>query len=90
MRGFSLELKARGAELLIISDEELSKETGKATDFIVVARDEPHGALKKRPRQPPRDRYRDYYGDGYYYYSDRRYYRYQRRRPRYNSFYDWW
>lgn len=75
---------------VIISDEELSKETGKATDFIVVASDEPHGALKKRPRQPRPDRYREYYNDGYYYYSDRRYYRYQRRRPRYNSFFDWW
>ena len=75
---------------LIISDEELSKETGKGTDFIVVASNEPHGALKKRPRQPPPDTYRDYYDDDYYFFSDRRNYRYERRRPRYNSFLNWW
>ncbi len=53
---------------IIISDEELNKETGKATDFIVVASDEPQGALKKRKRQPPPSYYRDFYDDDYYYY----------------------
>jgi hypothetical protein len=37
---------------LIISDEAMHKETGKATDFVVVMSGEPQGALKKRRRPP--------------------------------------
>ena len=44
---------------LIVSDEEISKETGKGTDFIVLISGEPQGGLRKRPRQAPtRDFYR--------------------------------
>lgn len=75
---------------LIISDEELSKETGKATDFVVVVNSEPHGALKKRPRPPKRDYYLD---DGYGYYGyqqqplppSRRYYN-----PPSKGLFGWW
>lgn len=60
---------------LIISDEAASKETGKATDFIVLVSGYPQGGIQKRKKQPP-SYYRfdddDYY-DNYY---DRR-----RRRP---------
>jgi hypothetical protein len=35
---------------LIISDEDVSKETGPATDFIVLKSGEPQGGLKNRPR----------------------------------------
>lgn len=53
---------------LIISDEGPSKETGKGTDHIVVSSDDPQGALKIRPRQPPPLNYnRYYYDDGYGY-----------------------
>ncbi len=48
---------------LIISDEAMHKETGKATDFIVVMSGEPQGALKKR-RRPP-DNYFYPYDYGY-------------------------
>ena len=44
---------------LIISDEELSTETGKNTDFVVVLNDEPQGGIKKRRAAGvarPRDR----------------------------------
>jgi len=79
---------------LIISDEELSKETGKATDFIVVVGDEPHGALAKRKRVPPPSNYRDYFDDDYYFSyrpSNRPYYRYERRRaPSYKGPFGWW
>jgi hypothetical protein len=78
---------------LIISDEEQSKETGKATDFIIVASDEPQGALAKRKRQPPPSYYFDYYDDGYYF-SYRPYrpnYRYDRRRPSGpKGLFSWW
>lgn len=50
---------------IIVSDEELSKETGKATEFVVVMSGEPAGALKKRPKPSPDrgfDRYYDPYG----------------------------
>jgi len=57
---------------VIVSDEEASKETGKATDFVVLISGEPQGGIKKRKRQPPPDYY--YYDD----YDD--YYRYDRRR----------
>jgi hypothetical protein len=43
---------------LIISDEGLSRETGKGTDFVVVMSGEPQGALKIRKRNP-------YSSDGY-------------------------
>ena len=43
---------------LIISDEALSKETGKGTDFIVVMSGEPQGGIKIRRRPQP-------WGDGY-------------------------
>ena len=79
---------------LIVSDEELNKETGKATDFIVVASDEPQGALAKRKRLPPPSYYRDYFDDDYYFSyrpSSRPYYRYERRRaPRFKGPFGWW
>jgi hypothetical protein len=84
------DVKARASEYawpgtsLIVSDEGLSKETGKATDFVVLISGEPQGGIKKRPRQPPPDYYR-YYDDDYYYY-DRRY----RRAPRNPSFFSFW
>ena len=37
---------------LIVSDEGLSRETGKDTDFVVVMSGEPQGALKIRQREP--------------------------------------
>lgn len=77
----------------IISDEELSKETGKDTDFIIVASDEPQGALKKRKRQPPRNQYRDYYSDDYYYSYRPPYpskYGYGRRPPKNNGLFSFW
>jgi L,D-transpeptidase catalytic domain len=43
---------------LIISDEALSKETGKGTDFVVVMSGEPQGGIKIRRRPQP-------WGDGY-------------------------
>lgn len=71
---------------LIISDEEMSKETGEATDFVVLISGEPQGGIKKRPRQPPSDYYQ--YDP---YYSD--YYGYERRRkPQryYSPFFSFW
>ena len=61
---------------LIVSDEEMSKETGQATDFVVLISGEPQGGLKKRRHQgPPADFYRydvdNYYGD--HRYRSRRY-----------------
>jgi hypothetical protein len=38
---------------LIISDEALSRETGKGTDFIAVLSEEPQGGLIMRRRHPP-------------------------------------
>ena len=46
---------------LIISDEPAHKETGKATDFVVVISGEPQGGIKLRPK-PQYDDY--YWGDG--------------------------
>jgi hypothetical protein len=40
---------------LIVSDEALSKETGKGTDFVVVMSGEPQGSLKIRRRPQPWD-----------------------------------
>jgi hypothetical protein len=42
---------------LIISDEGLSSETGKGTDFIVLLSGEPQGSLKIRRRAPAQTRY---------------------------------
>ena len=39
---------------LIISDEDLNKETGPATDFIVVSSADPQGGLKMRKPEPPK------------------------------------
>jgi hypothetical protein len=39
---------------LIISDEDLNKETGPATDFIVVSSTDPQGGLKMRKPEPPK------------------------------------
>lgn len=53
---------------IIVSDEELSKETGKGTDFVVLISGEPQGGLKSRPKssQPStRRRSRDYFDDDY-------------------------
>ncbi|HJU29799.1 MAG TPA: L,D-transpeptidase family protein [Hyphomicrobiaceae bacterium] len=61
---------------LIVSDEPMSKETGKGTDFIVVMSGEPQGGLKIRRRPQP-------YGGDY----DRPY----RRSPYYEgSPFSWW
>ncbi len=38
---------------LIISDEDQNKETGPATDFIVVSSTDPQGGLKMRKPEPP-------------------------------------
>jgi hypothetical protein len=52
---------------LIVSDEAISKETGKGTDFIVVMSGEPQGGIKKRRRPEPWSRYdRSPYGYGGY------------------------
>jgi lipoprotein-anchoring transpeptidase ErfK/SrfK len=48
---------------LIVSDEGLSIETGKDTDFVIVMSDEPQGALKVRQREPrPADPWSSPYG----------------------------
>ncbi|HEX6001346.1 MAG TPA: L,D-transpeptidase family protein [Hyphomicrobiaceae bacterium] len=61
------ELVAPGASL-IVSDEKLSRETGKATEFIVVMSGEPQGGIKIRRRSPPPEvryyRARPSYGGG--------------------------
>jgi hypothetical protein len=50
---------------LIVSDEGLSIETGKDTDFVVVMSGEPQGALKVRQREPrPADFWGGYGGYG--------------------------
>jgi len=74
---------------LIISDEAASKETAKATDFIVLISTEPQGGIKKRPKQffPSDNFYRDSSYDFYYNYD-----RYGGRRqyyPRQKSLF-WW
>ena len=70
---------------LIVSDEDLSKETGAATDFVVLISGEPQGGIKKRPRQPPNYYPYDPYYDDYYDYGDRR-----RRPQRYTPFFSFW
>jgi L,D-transpeptidase catalytic domain len=74
---------------LIVSDETVSKETGKSTDFIVLVGTEPQGGIKKRPKQFFRQD--NFYGDsaddfyyGYDRYGRRQYY------PRQKSFFGWW
>jgi hypothetical protein len=50
---------------LIVTDEALSAETGKGTDFVVLLSGEPQGGIKSRRRSPeaefryvrPRDRF---------------------------------
>jgi hypothetical protein len=48
---------------VIVSDEALSPETGKGTEFVVVMNDEPQGGIKFRRRSSPtvsrRERFRD-------------------------------
>jgi hypothetical protein len=75
---------------LIISDEALSRETGKDTDFVVVMSGEPQGALKVRQREP-RPQYEDgFWGNpyrgGYPPYGS---YRSERPRPG-GRYYPWW
>jgi hypothetical protein len=60
---------------LIVSDEAASKETGKATDFVVVMSGEPQGGLKIRRRSPTSNY------DGFYRRTPNPYYR--------NPYY-WW
>ncbi|MEI9900273.1 MAG: hypothetical protein WDN31_09280 [Hyphomicrobium sp.] len=48
---------------LIVSDEAAHKETGKATDFIVLLSGEPQGGIILRPK-PRQDYYGDFYGYG--------------------------
>ena len=74
---------------LIVSDEAVSKETGKSTDFIVLVSTEPQGGIKKRPKQFFRgDNFNMDSSDDYYYSYDR----YGRRQmyPRHKSFFGWW
>lgn len=68
---------------LIVSDEEAHKETGKATDFVVLISGEPQGGIKLRKRQPD-PYYDDYYGYGY-----DRYERRGRRGP-FGGPFRWW
>jgi hypothetical protein len=65
----------------------MSKETGNATDFIVLISGEPQGGLKKRPHQGPSADFYRYEADDYYYGNDR----YRRRRYRGGGpFFNWW
>jgi hypothetical protein len=47
---------------VIISDEALSKETGKGTDFVVLMSGEPQGGIKIRRRPEPWGGYERPYG----------------------------
>jgi lipoprotein-anchoring transpeptidase ErfK/SrfK len=49
---------------LIVSDEGLSLETGKDTDFVVLMSGEPQGGIKTRRREQPRYRDDDFWGGG--------------------------
>jgi lipoprotein-anchoring transpeptidase ErfK/SrfK len=49
---------------LIISDEGLSLETGKDTDFVVLMSGEPQGGIKTRRREQPRYRDDDFFWGG--------------------------
>lgn len=70
---------------LIVSDEAAHKETGKATDFVVLISGEPQGGIKKRPRQV--DPYADSYGYGGYGYGRRGR---RGRGPNGRPFFGWW
>ena len=70
---------------LIVSDEEMSKETGQATDFVVLISGEPQGGLKKRRRQAPTARF-DRYNVNDRYYGDHRYRRYRGNNTFFNFF----
>ena len=82
---------------LIVSDEGLSKETGNATDFVVLMSGEPQGGIKRRPRPAPVPQYNGYgtyYGSSGYLNYDR-YDRYgrpiriqQRLKPK--PIFSWW
>lgn len=73
---------------LIVSDEAMSKETGKGTDFVILISSEPQGGIKKRPKQFFRnDNFMGDSADDFYYGYDR----YGRRQyPRQKSFFGWW
>jgi bifunctional DNA-binding transcriptional regulator/antitoxin component of YhaV-PrlF toxin-antitoxin module len=45
-------MEASPGSSLIISDEALSSETGKGTEFVVIMSDEPQGGIKMRRRSP--------------------------------------
>ena len=45
-------IEASPGSSLIISDEALSSETGKGTEFVVIMSDEPQGGIKMRRRNP--------------------------------------
>jgi L,D-transpeptidase catalytic domain len=64
--------------VLIVSDEPMSSETGKGTDFVVLMSGEPLGGIKIRQRKP--DRFDDY---------SRRYRRYHRS-PSSGGASSWW
>ena len=72
------EVVAPGSSL-IVSDEELSKETGEATGFVVLISGEPQGGLENRPR-PPQGRYS----------YEHRYDRLPRRSPYGVAPFGWW
>jgi len=72
---------------LIVSDEEMSKETGRATDFIVLISTEPQGGIKKRPRPPRSYLDRDSADDFYYSYDS---YGRRRRQPVQKPFFSYW
>ena len=59
---------------LIVSDEDVSKETGNSTDFVVLISGEPQGGIKRRPKPKPAPIY--YYNgyNGYSAYSSGGYY----------------
>jgi hypothetical protein len=48
-------IEASPGSSLIISDEALSSETGKGTEFVVIMSDEPQGGIKMRRRNPETD-----------------------------------
>jgi hypothetical protein len=70
---------------LIVSDEEMSKETGQATDFVVLISGEPQGGLKKRRREAPTARSYRYNVDDPYY-GDHRHRRYRGNNTFFNFF----
>jgi hypothetical protein len=81
---------------LIVSDEAAHKETGKATDFIVLISGEPQGGIILRPK-PRNEYYDDFYGGGFgpWGYDNRGYDGYDRRRRRgpsgpFGGQFKWW